>query len=265
MTPSTVLATGIRFGEGPRWRDSRLWFSDFYDHAIKTVDESGRVETVLEIAGQPSGLGWLPDGSLLFVSMLDRKLMRLEDGRPVEHADLAGIATFHCNDMVVDAQGRAYAGNFGFDLDHEISARGPESVIADHPTADLALVAPSGAVSIAAQALHFPNGAVITPNGRTLIVAETLGGCLTAFDVDASGGLSNRRPWAQLPAGRLPDGICLDADGHIWVANPLAPEALLVAEGGEVLEVVETSEPCYACMLGGADGRTLFCLTAANS
>jgi sugar lactone lactonase YvrE len=180
------------------------------------------------------------------------------------HADLGGVAAFHCNDMVVDAQGRAYVGNFGFNLDAEMVSRGVEAVIAEHPTAKLALVSRNGAVSVAADDLHFPNGTVITPDGKTLIIGETLGGVLTAFDVAEDGGLSNRREWASTWP-RVPDGIALDAEGAIWIANPIAPECARIARGGEVLEVVDTGQPCYACMLGGDDGRTLFMLTAKTS
>lgn len=180
------------------------------------------------------------------------------------HADLSRIATFHCNDMVVDKAGRAYVGNFGFDLDAELMARGTPAVLADHKTAKLALVEPDGSVHLAAADMHFPNGTVITPGGKTLIVGETLSGALTAFDVGADGALSNRRVWAStLP--RVPDGICLDGNGHIWIANPIAPECALIGPGGKVLEVVETGDPCYACMLGGDDGRSLFMLTAKSS
>jgi sugar lactone lactonase YvrE len=258
LARAQVLATGLYFGEGPRWHGGRLWFSDFYDHAIKTVDESGTVEVRFTVPNQPSGLGWLPDGRLLAVSMLDRKLLRQEGERLVEHADLSEIATWHCNDMVVDASGRAYVGNFGFDLEAVMAGGG------ERRPADLARVDPDGTVTVAATALEFPNGTAITPDGRTMIVAESMGARLTAFDVAPDGTLSNRRTWAST-APRLPDGICLDADGHVWFANPRAPEAVLVAEGGEVLDVVETSQPCFACMLGGADGRTLYCLTAAAS
>jgi sugar lactone lactonase YvrE len=145
-----------------------------------------------------------------------------------------------------------------------MTARGVEAVIADHPTAKLARVAPDGSVSVAAEDLHFPNGPVITPDGKTLILGETLGGALTAFDIGPDGALSNRRLWASTWP-RVPDGIALDAEGAIWIANPIAPECARIAQGGEVLEVVDTSQPCYACMLGGADGRTLFMLTARTS
>ncbi|MFL5294830.1 MAG: SMP-30/gluconolactonase/LRE family protein [Phenylobacterium sp.] len=260
-----VLTGGIYFGEGPRWREGRLWFSDFQAHAVKSVSLAGDLRTEFEIDDQPSGLGWMPDGSLLVVSMTKRQVLRrTPDGRIGLHADLSAIATWHCNDMVVDGEGRAYVGNFGFDLDAELMARGPESVIAEHPTARLALVAPDGAVSVAAEDMHFPNGSVITPDGRTLIVGETLAGALTAFDIGPGGGLSNRRTWA-LVSPRVPDGIALDAAGAIWIANPIAPECARIAQGGEVLEVIETDDNCYACMLGGDDGRTLFMLTAETS
>jgi sugar lactone lactonase YvrE len=166
--------------------------------------------------------------------------------------------------MVVDAEGVAFVGNFGFDLDAELTARGMESVLADHPTAKLARIAPDGSAEVAATDMHFPNGSVITPDGKTLIVGESFGACLTAFDIDDAGFLTGRRLWADLRP-RVPDGICLDADGAVWVANPIAPECVLVAEGGEVREVIETGDPCYACMLGGDDGRTLFMLTAPTS
>ena len=263
---ATMVVDGLYFGEAPRWHDGELWFSDFYDHAIKAMTPDGTVRVVLEVDGQTSGLGWLPDGRLLAVSMLDRKLMRLEAGELVEHADLSGIATFHCNDMVVDAAGRAYVGNFGFDLDGELAERGIESVLAEHTAATLARVDPDGSVHAVAGDLHFPNGSVITPDGRTLIVAETFGLRLTAFTIADDGSLHDRRVWADL-GFRAPDGICLDADGHVWVANPLAPECMLVAEGaegGDIIDVVDTGAPCFACMLGGEDRTTLYMLTAVS-
>ena len=263
--PTRVLAEGFYFGEGPRWHDGRLWFSDFYAHAVKSVSLAGDLRTEVEIDDQPSGLGWMPDGSMLIVSMIKRQVLRRSPaGKLSVHADLGAIATFHCNDMVVDAAGRAYVGNFGFDLDAELSARGIEAVLAEHATAKLACVSPNGAVEVAASDMHFPNGSVITPDGKILIVGETFGARLTAFDIAADGGLTNRRVWASI-APRVPDGIALDAAGAIWVANPTAPECVRVAPGGDILEVIDTGAPCYACMLGGEDGRTLFMLTAAGS
>jgi sugar lactone lactonase YvrE len=258
------LCEGIYFGEGPRWHEGRLWFSDFYARAVKSVSLKGDLRTEFEIDDQPSGLGWMPDGSMLIVSMTKcQVLRRTRDGKISLHADLGHIATFHCNDMVVDAQGRAYVGNFGFDLDKELRERGTQGVLAEHVAAKLACVLPDRTVRVAAEDMHFPNGTVITPDGKTLIIGETFGACLTAFDVGADGALSNRRLWANI-APRVPDGICLDADGAIWVANPTAPECVRVKQGGEILEIIDTGAPCYACMLGGDDGRTLFMLTAAG-
>ena len=260
-----VLTGGIYFGEGPRWRDGRLWFSDFYAHAVKSVSLAGDLRTEFEIDDQPSGLGWQPDGTMLVVSMTRRQVLRrTTDGQITVHADLSHIATFHCNDMVVDSAGGAYVGNFGFNLDAEIAARGVPDVLAKHPTAKLAYVAPDGQTRVVAEDMHFPNGPVITPDGKTLILGETLAGVLTAFDIHPNGDLLNRRVWAAI-SPRVPDGICLDAEGAIWVANPIAPECVRVAQGGEVLEVIETDQPCYACMLGGDDGKTLFMLTASSS
>ncbi|MBP6362155.1 MAG: SMP-30/gluconolactonase/LRE family protein [Novosphingobium sp.] len=261
------LAEGIYFGEGPRWHQGRLWFSDFYAHRICSVSLDGDLRTELELEGRPSGLGWMPDGSLLVVRMELRQVWRRwPDGRFELHADLTNHSAHLCNDMVVDGVGRAYVGNFGFDLDAEIHARGPESVIADHPRTCLALVQADGSVSDAApgERFSFPNGMVISPDDSTLIVGETLGGRLTALDIGADGTLSNRREWAPTWP-RIPDGICLDASSAIWIANPLAPECALIAPGGEVLDVIETGLPCYACMLGGPQGKHLFMLVAPSS
>jgi sugar lactone lactonase YvrE len=260
-----MLLDDIYFGEGPRWHDGRLWFSDFHAHQVRSVTMDGEARVELNIDDRPSGLGWMPDGSLLLVSMVKRQVLRRwPDGRMTTHADLSGIATFHCNDMVVDADGRAYVGNFGFDLDAGIREYGPEGVLGHVTPANLALIQPDGSVEIAADGLSFPNGMVITPDGGTLIVGETLGGVLTAFDIGAAGGLSNRRVWAPtLP--RVPDGIALDAEGVVWIANPVAAECVRIGEGGAVLEVVETDQYCFACMLGGEDGRSLFTLTAPTS
>lgn len=262
MTETVILAEGLRFGEGPRWHDGRLWMSDSHGDSVHSVSLAGDLRCEFVMDDMPSGLGWMPDGSLLVVAMAKRQVMRRStDGTMTVHADLSGIATGKCNDMVVDAHGGAYVGNFGFDLEADVMARGLEAVLADHATAVLAYVAPDGSVRAAAEGMHFPNGSVITPDGRTLIVGETLGACLTAFDIGADGALTNRRIWAAT-APRGPDGIALDTEGAIWVANPMAPECVRYAEGGAVLQVITTEQPCYACALGGADGRTLFMMTA---
>jgi sugar lactone lactonase YvrE len=257
-----VLCEGIYYGEGLRWRNGRLWLSDFFGHKVHSVAPAGDLRTEIELDDQPSGLGWMPDGSLLFVSMKKRQVLRRAvDGKITLHADLRVIADFHTNDMVVDSKGRAYVGNFGFDLYTEVERRGIQSVFADHATAKLALVLPDGIARVAAEGMHFPNGSVITPDGKTLVVGESFSGDMIAFDIAGDGSLSNRRIWASI-LPRVPDGIALNADGNIWVANPLAPECVLVAEGGKIVDVMETDWPCYSCMLGGEDGHTLFISTA---
>ena len=263
MADTDILAEGLYFGEGPRWHDGRLWFSDFYAHAVKSVDESGEVRTELELDDQPSGLGWLPDGRLLVVAMKERAVKRLDPSGLVLHADIRHLTAHLCNDMVVDGQGTAWVGNFGFDLDAVTKASGVE-VFNSFPVANLVRVDPDGAAHVAAEDMHFPNGSVITPDGKTLIVAESLAGRLTAFTINADKSLTDRRVWAALE-GVAPDGICLNDNNQVWVANAVGPEVLLVAEGGEVMQRVVTSQPCYACMLGGTDGKTLFAITAASS
>lgn len=251
---------GLRFGEGPRWHDGRLWYSDFYAHAVFSVDEGGDRRKELEVENQPSGLGWLPDGRLLVVSMIDRKVLRQElDGSLVVHGDVEPWATWHANDMVVSSDGRAYVGNFGFDLDAAFG--GASDVIRE---TSLVRIDPDGTSCEAAADMGFPNGSVIFPDGRTLVVGESMRGRMTAFDIGEDGSLSNRRVWGQIE-GVAPDGCCLDAEGCIWVANAFGPEAVRVAEGGRILERVQTTQPCFACMLGGADRRTLYCITAPSS
>jgi sugar lactone lactonase YvrE len=224
-------------------------------HEVVAMTPDGARETVYSAEGPVSGLGWLPDGRMLVVSMEDRRLLRIEsDGRAVTHGDMSAIATGNCNDMVVDAAGRAYVGNFGEGY--------PGGEV--KPTA-MARVDPDGRVVAAADELVFPNGTVITPDGRTLVVGETFAGRMTAYDVASDGSLSNRRVWAQLPQGAVPDGCCLDAEGAIWVASPTTNDAIRLAEGGEVLDRIVADQGVYACMLGGADRKTLYLLTCGSS
>lgn len=252
---AAVLVDGLRFPEGPRWHGHLLFVSDMHAGRIITVSEHGEVATFAEVPGQPSGIGWDPDGHLMVVSMTDRRVLKFHTDGPQVFADLSGLATFHCNDMVVDAAGGAYVGNFGFDLD------GGATPV---PTV-LIRVAPDGAASVAADDVRFPNGSVITPDGRTLIVGESFGGRLTAWDIAPDGTLSGRRVWAQLD-GAVPDGICLDAEGAVWSACPISGRVLRVLEGGEVTDVVSIDRRgAYACMLGGVDRRTLFICTADAS
>ncbi len=250
-----TVVEGLSFPEGPRWHAGRFYFSDFYQHVVFALGEDGVLETVAEVPGQPSGLGWLPDGRMLVVSMTDRRLLRQEvDGSLTLHADLGEVAAFHCNDMVVDATGRAYVGNFGFDTHAGV---GPAP-------ANLARVDPDGAVSIAETDLQFPNGTVITPDGGTLIIGETYASRLTAFDIDHAGNLSNRRVWADI-APHVPDGICLDADGAIWVADPRGNCVVRVQAGGQILQRIDTGRGAFACALGGDDRQTLYVCTATGS
>ena len=232
----------------------RLWFSDMHCQEIRRVTPEGKADVFARVEQRPSGLGWLPDGRLLAVSMLDRRVLRREGDAWVEHADLSSLTRHECNDMVVDGSGRAYVGHFGFDLN-----------AGDSPAAaDVFRIDPDGSVAVAAPEMSFPNGSVITPDDRTLIVAETWGGRLTAFDIEDEGSLTGRRVWAELD-GETPDGICLDADGCVWVASPMTKQVLLVAEGGEVKRRISTATLAIACMLGGDDGRTLFVCTAPTT
>jgi len=249
-----TLLDGLLFPEGPRWHGNKLWFSDMQGLHVMTVDLDGRAEKIVKVQASPSGLGWLPDGRLLVVSMIDRRLLRLDPIGLVEIAQLKDLASFHCNDMVVDKQGRAYIGNFGFDL----------AVGEPVAPAEVVLVLPDGTASVVADDLYFPNGSAITPDDRTLIVAETWGNCLTAFDIEPDGTLKNRRCWAHLK-DVYPDGICLDAEGAIWLAAPYPGEVLRVKEGGNITHRIKVTTKPYACMLGGPARRTLFICTAGSS
>ena len=250
-----TLVNGLCFGEGPRWHNGRLYFSDMHGNTVYAADTSGNLETIVQLEDdEPSGLGWLPDGRMLIVSMRNRKLLVLDGSELSEFADLSGIATYHCNDMVTDLKGRSYVGNFGYDLHND----------AEFQKAELILVHPDGRTALAADDLAFPNGTVITPDEKTLIVGESFGARLTAFDIQPDGTLLNRREWAKID-GAVPDGICLDEAGGIWVASPVSNEVLRIIEGGEVTDRVKIENQAYACMLGGQDGKTLFIMTSRSS
>ncbi|MBK1787144.1 SMP-30/gluconolactonase/LRE family protein [Prauserella cavernicola] len=261
-TASTIV-TDMSYTECPRWHDGRIWFSDFYTYRVYSAAEDGsdlRVEA--DVPEQPSGLGWLPDGRLLIVSMRDRRVLRREaNGNLVTHADLSGHVGGHLNDMVVDERGRAFIGEFGFDL------MGGAALA----TAGMVRVDPDGTVRKVADDMWFPNGSVITDDG-TLLVCETFGNRVTAFDIADDGTLTGRRVWATF--GEQPteveldkllaqvvvgaDGCCLDADGSLWIADAVGGRVIRVREGGEIDEEVRTGSGVFACMLGGQDGRTLF-------
>ena len=248
---ASLLLDALAFPESPRWHDGKLWFSDMFMHSVMTVTADGAAETVVSVPQQPSGLGWLPDGRLLVVSMHDRRLLRLDPAGLTVVAELGDMAHYHCNDMVVDGQGRAYIGNFGFDF----LAKQPAKATV------LILVTPDGKKRVAAGDMLFPNGSVITPDGGTLIVAETYRARLTAFTIAADGSLTGRRVWAQLK-GATADGICLDAEGAVWAASPISSEIVRVREGGEITHRIAVETQGIACMLGGEDRRTLFILSA---
>lgn len=265
-----VLVEGGAFFEGPRWHDGRWWVSDFYRQTVFTVDPDGTETAVVTVEAQPSGLGWLPDGSLVISSMKDHRVLRLADGELTTLADLDGMVGGHLNDLVVDAHGHVFVGNFGFDL----MGGGAPALAA------LIRVDPDGTATVAAEDLRFPNGAVITPDGGTLIVGETTGNRYTAFDLAADGTLSNRRAWAEFappPTAATfaeslaelavaPDGCALDADGHIWAADALGNRAVRVAPGGEIVDEIAAPEGLgiYALMLGGPDGRTMLLCAAPD-
>jgi sugar lactone lactonase YvrE len=257
-----LVADGFMFLESPRWYEDRLYFSDFYRHEVFTLGADGTVRTVCEVPNQPSGLGFTLDGALLVASMLDRRILRHEDGRLEVHADLAAYADVPLNDMLVDADGRAYVGNFGFD------ARGGAPIA---PTR-LIVVDPDGSVRVAGEDLVFPNGMAITPDGRRLLVAETYAGRISAFALTTDGMPVGRTTWASLGGtggethtaqfvsrGKiLPDGVALDAEGALWVGDANGTGAIRVAEGGRILDRIDTGLAVYAVALGGPERRTLY-------
>lgn len=266
----STLFEGGGFFEGPRWHDGTWWVSDFYRHQVSRVATDGTETVVVEVAAQPSGLGWLPDGSMVISSMKDHRVLRFANGELSTLADLSGLVGGHLNDLVTDAQGHTYVGNFGFDL---MGGGTPA-------TANLVRVDPDGTVAVAAEDLHFPNGTVITPDGETLIVGETTGNRYTAFTIADDGTLTDRRIWAEF--GRVPvaetfaeglpqiivapDGCTLDADGHLWTADALANRCVRVAPGGEIVDEIRVPGDLgvYACALGGADGTTLLICSAPD-
>ena len=247
MPEPQMLITGIAFGESPRWHDGRLWFADWGAQELIAVDLEGRSEVVVRVPSFPFCVDWLPDGRLLIVSARDRLLLRREpDGSLATHADLSGLSYYPWNEIVVDGRGTAYVNNIGFDFPCGEFAPGT-----------VALLAPDGSVRRVADGVAFPNGMAVTPDNSTLIVAESYANKLTAFDIVEDGGLSNRRVWADLGDG-VPDGLCLDAEGAVWYADVPNKRCVRVREGGEVLQTIDLDRGCFACMLGGPDGKTLF-------
>lgn len=264
------IADNLTYLEGPRWHNGTLWFVDFYTYGVYKIAASGQAEKVLDVPQQPSGLGWLPDGRMLVVSMKDRTILRQElNGDVVTHADLWDKCGGHANDMVVAPNGNAYVGNFGFDLMGG----------APHEPANLILVRPDGSSVIVAEGLDFPNGMVITPDEKTLIVNELFGNRISQFTILADGTLGPRRDFANFgdlgsepdvakrlaAATIVPDGLALDAEGAVWAADTINQRAIRIAEGGEILEEIKTApEGIFAVALGGEDGHTLFLCAAPD-
>ncbi|MDQ0841121.1 SMP-30/gluconolactonase/LRE family protein [Streptomyces sp. V1I6] len=245
-----TLLTGHGLVESPRWQGDRLYFSDWSAGEVIAVDLAGRSETVARLKSLPLCTAFLPDGRMLLVSSPDGLLLRRElDGSLVTHAELGRRPGW--NDIVVDGRGNAYVNSIGFDM----------MAGAPYETGVVVLATPDGAVRQVADGLAFPNGMAVTTDNSTLVVAESYGHSLAAFDIDADGGLSGRRVWAELGEG-TPDGICLDAEGAVWYADVPGKRCVRVAEGGRVLQSVELDRGGFACTLGGPDGTTLFVVAA---
>jgi sugar lactone lactonase YvrE len=265
-----VVANGFTYLEGPRWHEGTLWFVDLYTHGVYRVNPSGSVDKVVHVDHQPSGLGWLPDGRMLVVSMKDRKVLRQEkDGKLVVHADIWDKCGGHANDMVVAPSGSAYVGNFGFDL---MGGAG-------HKNTGLVLVRPDGSSQVVAEGLAFPNGMVITPGEKKLIVNELFGNKISQFDIKPDGTLGPRSDFASFGdlgdepdvgvrlqrAKIIPDGLTLDAEGAVWFADTIKKRAVRIAEGGKILDEVNTApEGIFAVALGGEDGKSLFLCAAPD-
>jgi sugar lactone lactonase YvrE len=248
-----TLKTGLEIGESPRWHEGRLWFSNWGAQEVIAVDLDGKSEVMIRVPTTiPFSIDWLPDGRLLIVSGPEGVLLRREpDGSLVTHADLTSLSDLGWNEIVVDGRGNAYVNGGGFDL------------MSGEPFAPgiVAVLTPGGSTRQVADGIAFPNGMAVTPDNSTLIVAESYAKRLSAFDIAADGGLSNRRVWADLDEG-VPDGICIDAENAVWYADVPNERCVRVREGGEVLQTVQLDRGCFACMLGGADKRTLFMMAA---
>ena len=249
----TLFTNQLHFAEGPRWHDGSLWCADMHGQRVLRFNHMGVATKIIDVPQHPSGLGWLPDGRMLVVSMDNQQILVFDGDAVCTWADCSNLTSSLCNDMVVDQLGRAYVGNFGFDL-HSGEPPRPTNLI---------LIDGEGSPREVANGLRFPNGMVITPDQKMLVVAESFGAQLTAFSIEADGSLSNQRLWAKIP-GSSPDGICLDLDGGIWVASPATGTCFRVQEGGQITDEFRPIDPPYACMLGGSEGRTLYIRTAPS-
>jgi sugar lactone lactonase YvrE len=241
-----TLLTGLGFGESPRWHEDRLWFCNWGMQEVVAVDLAGKSEVIVRVPTTiPFSIDWLPDGRLLVVSGREGLLLLAEPGGAlVTHADLNGISSSGWNEIVVDGRGNAFVNGF---------LSGGSGMVA--------LITRDGSARQVADSIAFPNGMAVTPDNSTLIIAESHGKRLTAFDIAVDGSLSNRRVWADLDGG-VPDGICIDADNAVWYGDVPNKRCVRVREGGEVLQTINLDRGCFACMLGGADKRTLFLMAA---
>lgn len=248
---------GLKFTESPRWHDGRLWFLDIHGKSIKTVELDGTLTTVIDLPFLPNGFGITDDGTLIFGDALARMIYHWDGNTLKATADLTALTVFCLSDGIVDRQGRMYIGDIGYNFFDPTNQPVNTCVIVK--------IEPDGSASVVADQLTFPNGMVITPDGKTLVVAECMAHRLTAFDVDEFGALNNRRVWAELPEDTHPDGICLDAEGAIWVANPEGQDNVLrVLEGGHITDRIQVATDAFAVALGGDSGRQLFVCTAAS-
>lgn len=251
---SHTYATGLRFGEGPRWHEGALWLSDMLGKRVVRVAADGTIETVAEIPGAPSGLGWLPDGRMIVVSMTDSKLVAVDGSKVEVYADLSAICRGTPNDMAIDRHGRAYVGNAGCNLFAGIDPKPTNLVLVE-----------DGKARQVADDLIFPNGIAIDGGGEMLVVAETFAHRLTAFSIATDGSLSERREFARLD-GRTPDGICFDSEGALWVASAETGEILRIREGGEITHQIDVAGRfASACVTGGLDRRTLFMIISETT
>ncbi|WP_030276228.1 SMP-30/gluconolactonase/LRE family protein [Streptomyces sp. NRRL B-24484] len=254
MTAPRVLLDGLVLGESPRWHDDRLWFCDWGAHELITVDAKGTRESIGRVEAFPFCIDPLPDGRLLVLAGSDRRLLRREpDGTLTPYADLRPLCDRPWNEVAADGRGNAYANCIGFDL---MSGEPPAPGL-------IALVTPDGTARTVAGDLGFPNGMALTPDGATLLVAESYASRITAFDIAPDGGLTGRRTWAEVD-GSAPDGISLDAEGALWYADVPDRRCVRVREGGEVLQTVETDRGCFSCALGTPDGTPTLYITAAE-
>ena len=260
MKPFNTLVDayqGLKFTESPRWHNGKLWFIDIHDKRIKSVDFNGTLSTELELPFIPNAFGLAPDGAIIVGDAFQRKIYRSSQQHLMEIADLSSLTKFCLSDGIVDAQGRLYVGDIGYNF-VDPTAKPVDTCV-------IVMMKPDGKASIVGETLSFPNGMVITPDAKTLIVGETLGHRLSAFDIQADGSLANKRIWAQLPHAIGPDGICLDAQGAVWVANPEGVDSVVrVLEGGKITDRIQLETHAYAVMLAGPERKHLCICTSAS-